>query len=100
LSALPVRSRLHCELLRMAESGTVTGDGILISPAPTHADLAARVGSHREMVTREFRYMTSIGALKQNGRKLVITDLNALMHEIQRIAGTDGDGPARNLILA
>lgn len=100
LSALPVRSRLHCELLRLAETGVASEAGILITPAPTHADLAARVGSHREMVTREFRYMTEIGALQQSGRRLVITDLSALMREIQRIAGTDGDGLSRHPVLA
>jgi CRP-like cAMP-binding protein len=99
LSALPVRSRLHCELLRLAEEGIETDEGILLSPAPTHADLAARVGSHREMVTREFSYMAEAGMLRQNGRKLVLLNLALLMHEIQRVAG-GGDGPAQSLALA
>jgi CRP-like cAMP-binding protein len=99
LSALPVRSRLHCELLRLAEEGVRTEEGIVLSPAPTHADLAARVGSHREMVTREFGYMTELGVLRQSGRKLVLLNLHLLMREIQRVAGS-GDGPAQHLVLA
>jgi CRP/FNR family transcriptional regulator, cyclic AMP receptor protein len=88
LSALPVRSRLHCELLRLAEEGVHTAEGVLISPAPTHAELAARVGSHREMVTREFGYMTEMGVLRQSGRRLTLLNLHLLMHEIQRVAGS------------
>jgi CRP-like cAMP-binding protein len=99
LSALPVRSRLHCELLRLADEGLRTDEGILLSPAPTHAELAARVGSHREMVTREFSYMAEQGMLKQSGRRLVLLNLHLLMREIQRVAGS-GDGPAQSLVLA
>ena len=99
LSALPVRSRLHCELLRLAEEGVRTEEGIVLSPAPTHAELAARVGSHREMVTREFGYMTEMGVLRQSGRRLVLLNLHLLMREIQRVAGS-GDGPAQHLVLA
>lgn len=87
LSALPVHSRLHCELLRMAADGTSLGSAVLIDPAPTHADLAARVGSHREMVTREFRYLSDQGILRQQGRKLTLLNLAQLMHEIQRVSG-------------
>lgn len=98
LSALPVRSRLHCELLRMAEGGEQTLEGILISPAPTHAELAARVGSHREMVTREFGYMTEMGVLKQTGRRLTVLNLHLLMREIQRVAGTPDNSSLRPVL--
>ncbi len=91
LSALPVRNRLHCELLRLAEDGAASAEGVVISPAPTHADFAARVGSHREMVTREFGYLTENGVLRQNGRRLVLLSLERLMAEIQR-GGGDASG--------
>lgn len=87
LGTLPARNRLHCELLRLAEDGAVSAEGVVIAPAPTHADFAARIGSHREMVTREFGTLTERGALRQSGRRLVLLDLAQLMHEIQRGGG-------------
>ncbi|HTE79567.1 MAG TPA: Crp/Fnr family transcriptional regulator, partial [Reyranella sp.] len=53
VSALAVRERLRRELMRLATtSGKQEGTGITISPAPTHYEIAARIGSHREAVTR------------------------------------------------
>src|SRR5262249_13367128 len=54
VSALAVRERVRRELLRLAEGGKTLDDGIMIHPAPTHYEIAARIGSHREAVTREF----------------------------------------------
>jgi len=55
LSALAVRERLRRELVRLATTrGRKEGPGITIIPAPTHQVFAARIGSHREAVTREF----------------------------------------------
>lgn len=85
LGTLPARNRLHCELLRLAEDGAVSAEGVVI--APTHADFAARIGSHREMVTREFGTLSERGALRQSGRRLVLLDLAQLMQEIQRGGG-------------
>ncbi len=93
LSVLPVRNRLHCELLRLAEAGEASNEGIVIARSPTHAELATRVGSHREMVTREFSYLTDRGVLLQTGRRLVLRDLQQLMQEIQR-GGGDAGGSA------
>src|SRR4030095_15312474 len=53
LSALNVRARIHCELLRLARTGVPCTSGIEVSPMPTHDEFANRVGSHREAVTRE-----------------------------------------------
>lgn len=51
LSALHVQARLHCELLRLAKSQG--NEDSVVEPAPTHAELASRISSHREAVTRE-----------------------------------------------
>ena len=41
--------------MRLATTrGRKEGPGITIIPAPTHQVFAARIGSHREAVTREF----------------------------------------------
>ena len=76
LNALQVRSRLHCELARMC--GTADAS-ITIDPAPTHADLAARIGTHREAVTREMGYLARSGILEQaSPRRLTVSDPAAL----------------------
>ena len=76
LNALQVRSRLHCELARMCGDG----DGVItIDPAPTHAELAARIGTHREAITREMGYLTKNGILESpSPRRLTIHDPAAL----------------------
>ena len=42
------------ELLRLASEGESFRNGVVIQPAPTGYGIAARIGSHREAVTREF----------------------------------------------
>ena len=51
-SNLGVRHRLYAELLRLARAPAGGGHPV-VSPPPTHAELAARVSSHREAITRE-----------------------------------------------
>ena len=76
LNALQVRSRLHCELARMC--GTADAP-LVIDSAPTHAELAARIGTHREAVTREMGYLTRCGILGQaSPRRLTVIDPAAL----------------------
>ncbi|WP_197028186.1 Crp/Fnr family transcriptional regulator [Bosea sp. 117] len=74
-STLGARARIHAELLRIcrergSDSGTVT-----LSPAPTHTRLAARVGTNRETVTREFGRLQEIGLVRRVGNDLVIPDI-------------------------
>ena len=52
-STLAVSNRIQAELLRLASLGTKEGKGARIAPAPTHTEIAARVSTHREAVTRE-----------------------------------------------
>ncbi|MEP6879447.1 MAG: Crp/Fnr family transcriptional regulator, partial [Nitrosospira sp.] len=52
-STLAVRHRIHAELLRLAQIRTVTSNFVILSPAPTHVDIANRLSTHREAVTRE-----------------------------------------------
>lgn len=78
LATMPVSHRLQSELMRLAGEG---GDGThrrTIDPLPTHADLAARIGTHREAVTRELGKLASEGIVSQTGRKLTINSLPQL----------------------
>ena len=63
-SALKVKSRLHCELLRRCREASADEDEVTLEPSPTHAQLAACIGTHREAVTREMRYLAGRGILR------------------------------------
>jgi CRP-like cAMP-binding protein len=90
LKALAVRSRLHCELLRLCLDAGVAGNRAAITPAPTHAELANRIGSHREAVTRELLYLQAEGIVERSGRSLAVADV-AQLAEIVRAAAGDVD---------
>jgi CRP-like cAMP-binding protein len=90
LNALAVRDRLHCELLRLSLDNNVTNNSALISPAPTHAQLAARIGTHREAVTRELQYLQKQGIIEQQGRKMRVNDVAELSEIVRAAAGDIG----------
>lgn len=73
LSALAVRDRLHCELLRLAAAAGVADGKAVLAPAPTHDALAARIGSQREAVTRELSRLAERGVVERDRRRLVIS---------------------------
>ena len=75
VSALAVRERIRRELLRLSKDGTEFRNGIVIRPAPTHYEIAARIGSHREAVTREFNRLEAAGIVEVRRRQLRIIDL-------------------------
>jgi len=78
VSALSVRERVRRELLRLAETGSTSRDGIVIHPAPTHYEIAARIGSHREAVTREFNRLEAENIVEVKRREIRIVDIGQL----------------------
>jgi CRP/FNR family transcriptional regulator, cyclic AMP receptor protein len=78
LSTMSVSSRLHRELLRMCHEIGVDDDRVELQRLPTHADLAARIGTHREAITREFGALKDEGVVNQRGRTLVINSVKRL----------------------
>jgi CRP-like cAMP-binding protein len=87
LNALAVRSRLHCELLRCCLDAGVEGNEATIVPSPTHAELANRIGTHREAVTRELGYLAEQGITSSAGRKLTVCDIARLAEIVRAAAG-------------
>lgn len=87
LNALAVRSRLHCELLRFCLDAGVEGNEATIEPSPTHAELANRIGTHREAVTRELSYLAEQGIVTSAGRKLTVCDIARLAGIVRAAAG-------------
>jgi CRP/FNR family transcriptional regulator, cyclic AMP receptor protein len=83
-STLDVRRRIYAELLRLARPMKRGGVAeTLISPPPTHAELAARVSSHREGVTRELKKLEAAGLLQRRRGALVIVDAARLAQLIE-----------------
>jgi CRP-like cAMP-binding protein len=73
-----VRRRILAELLRMAQpSETEFGNAVLF-PAPTAADIAARVATTRETVARELSWLEKTGIIERRGGTLVIPDFKKL----------------------
>jgi len=87
LAALGVRYRLYAELSRLAKGGKLVGNDVLIEDMPTHASIAATIGSQREAVGRELGALTGEGVVEQRGRTLVIRDIEKLRRLVRRRAG-------------
>lgn len=77
-STLAVRNRVQAELLRLAERGQCVNNQAVLSPAPTHAEIASRISTHREAVTRELSWLEDHGLIAKEGRILRIRDLAKL----------------------
>jgi CRP/FNR family cyclic AMP-dependent transcriptional regulator len=81
--ALSVNSRVHAELLRLAQENMVDSNRAEISPTPTHVEFAAHIGTHREAVTKELNKMRKMGLVERMGRTLVVHDVTAIEHLTQ-----------------
>jgi CRP/FNR family transcriptional regulator, cyclic AMP receptor protein len=88
MSALHIQARLHSELLRLARSASATGQQE-ISPAPTHAELANRIGTHREAVTREMRVLSERNIIRCGRRRLEFLDIAELQASVEKIGLRD-----------
>ena len=88
-STLGVQNRVHAEILRLAKQAGTQGNAARIDPAPKHSDIAGKVSTYREQVTRELSAMAKQGLLQRSGRALVIPDvarLERIVAEVRRSA--------------
>jgi len=84
-STLPVRHRLHAELLRLArlDASDPARRTAVIAPAPTHAEIASRISTHREAVSRELAELTRNGLVERRGGDLILRDVGALARMVE-----------------
>lgn len=82
-STLPVSARLRAELLRLARprDGEETA---VITPPPTHAELAARISTHREAVTRELNGLERAGLIERRRGAIVLLRPDDLQRSLQK----------------
>jgi CRP-like cAMP-binding protein len=86
-SALAVNNRIQAEILRLAGEAGLANGTARIAPAPTHADIASRVSTHREAVTREINRLNKLGILKPSRNCLEIRDIERLKKLVDDATG-------------
>ncbi|MEL6966506.1 MAG: Crp/Fnr family transcriptional regulator [Pseudomonadota bacterium] len=75
---LQTKHRLYTELLRQSRPRLGHEDQRSISPPPTQKDLAARIGTRREVVSREIANLKRAGVVDKTTGALVLKDLPKL----------------------
>lgn len=86
-STLGVKNRVHAELLRLAREHLQDDQTATISPAPTHGEIASRVSTHREAVTRELNHLAQIGLIEQRRGTLTVLDVGRLARLVEDVHG-------------
>lgn len=82
LSFTTVRQRLIGLIVRLAQaSSTRTSDGVQVELNKTQQDLAAELGTVRELVSRNLGRLQAEGYLEVNGRSITVKDLSGLKRE-------------------
>ena len=76
--ALGVRDRVRKEILHLALQHMTGPNSAMIKPMPTHVEIANRVNTHREAVTRELNTLSKMGLIRQQKRVLTIDDVKRL----------------------
>ncbi|MBS0267353.1 MAG: Crp/Fnr family transcriptional regulator [Proteobacteria bacterium] len=85
-SSLDVANRTRAELLRLARLGTRQGQRAKIEPAPTHAEIASRISTHREAVTRELNRLSRLGLVERRGTLLIVNDIERLEEMVEDLS--------------
>lgn len=73
-----VAVRVRLELLRMCSEHHTGSPHVEIKDAPTHSDIASRIGSHREAVTRELKVLEKMGVITWRPRAHIIHNVAQL----------------------
>lgn len=87
LSTLGVQNRVHAELLRLARTAGVEDNKSRLDPAPTHAEMASRVSTNREQVTRELNALQQRGLVAKEGKALLLSDVDQLERMVAEVRG-------------
>lgn len=84
LSFTTVRHRLASYLLRLAQnSGKRTDEGIVVSLPVNNQELAAQIGTVRELVSRNLSRLQAEGLLKIDGREVILFNLKTLQEKVE-----------------
>ena len=86
-STLAVNNRIQAELLRLTSLASKDGRSARIVPAPTHVEIASRVSTHREAVTRELNRLSRIGIIERRSGTLLVKDVDRLAEMVHDATG-------------
>jgi len=86
-SALAVNNRIQAELLRLARLAPQEGKSARIVAAPTHSEIASRISTHREAVTRELNRLSRLGIIERRGGALLIANVDRLAAMVHEVTG-------------
>jgi len=79
LSFTTVRQRLIAQVVRQAESaGAPSKGGVQFELSKSHQELAAELGTVRELVSRNLSRLQAEGFIEVEGRKIVVKDMAGL----------------------
>jgi CRP-like cAMP-binding protein len=78
-STLPASNRIRAELLRMCREQANGCGAISIDPAPSHYELATRLSTHREAVSRELSFLASRKVIELGRRRIRVLDVERLI---------------------
>lgn len=82
LSFTTVRQRLITLILQLAQaSGSPSKEGVRVELTMSHQDLAAELGTVRELVSRNLSRLQAEGFIDVDGRKIMVKDLAGLKRE-------------------
>ena len=74
----PVDARICHEIINLARANMIADNIARLVPAPKHADIANRVSTHREAVSRLMGRLNKRGILQRGVGELIVTDVYAL----------------------
>jgi len=84
---LAVNNRIQAEMLRLAQLVPREGKIARIDPAPTHVEIANRISTHREAVTRELNRLSRLGIIDRQGGALLVSDVDRLATMVHEATG-------------
>ena len=83
-SFLQAKHRIYAELIRLSKPRLGHEGQRSISPPPTQKELAERIGTRREVVSRELNALHKQGYFEKTRGALVLTDVSELQRRISQ----------------
>jgi len=81
-SFLQAKHRLYSELLRLSKTRAANPKHRIVSPPPTQRELAERIGTRREVVSRELNALERAGHIEKAKGGIIIANVGELQHRI------------------
>lgn len=82
-SSYNVNQRIRLELLRLVYEEGEENDPVVLRKAPTQLELADRVSSHREAVSRELKQLEADGLISWTRHRRVVLDRERLLERVR-----------------